>query len=88
MNRSLLTAVHFAQLHFARKFQMFDYGARTNFRVYGQRTPINIGDQFFRLAGLPVDLIAGTRDGVIPSDNVKVGGKERAKSESDRRGEY
>ena len=68
--RSLLTAIHFAQCHRSKRFQMYDYGPRINFQIYGQRTPIDVGAQYFRLK-VPVDLIAGTRDGVITRENIQ-----------------
>lgn len=38
---------------------------------YGMPRPPNIAKQYWRLAGLPIDLMAGTQDGIIPPVNVR-----------------
>lgn len=65
-------ALHFIQIIHTRRFQLFDYGsAQANMARYGTPRPPDVGSQYWRLAGLPVDLLAGTRDGIVPPFNVR-----------------
>eukprot|EP00955_Chlamydomonas_euryale_P017230 184134-Chlamydomonas_euryale.AAC.1 len=61
----------------AGRFQMYDYGgAAANAAAYGPEYatrdgPPDIAAQYGRLGGMPVDLVAGTHDGVIPAANIR-----------------
>ncbi|KAI3673264.1 hypothetical protein L6452_39381 [Arctium lappa] len=58
-------ALHLAQMKYARKFVMFDYGSRVaNMRVYGAPKPLDLGERY-NLIDIPVDLVAGMKDKVI-----------------------
>jgi hypothetical protein len=54
-----------------RKFALFDHGKKGNQRIYGQAEPIDIAANY-GLMDCPVDLVAGTADGIISSQNVMV----------------
>eukprot|EP00775_Hariotina_reticulata_P003459 gene3459-3730_t len=69
---SLHQALHFIQIIHSGRFQLFDYGSpAANIARYGSPKPPDIGSQYWRLAGLSVDLLAGSGDGVIPPANVR-----------------
>ncbi|GFS32406.1 alpha/beta-Hydrolases superfamily protein [Actinidia rufa] len=62
---SLLVALHLAQMKWARKFIMFDYGSEAaNMEVYGSPEPFDLGE-YYGLIDVPVDLVAGRKDKVI-----------------------
>lgn len=64
-------ALHFIQIIHSGRFQLFDYGsAATNTARYGTPRPPDIGAQYWRLAGVHIDLLAGKGDGVVPPSNV------------------
>lgn len=57
-----LQALHFIQIIRSGRFQLFDYGsAAANSARYGTPRPPDIGAQYWRLAGLHIDLLAGQR---------------------------
>lgn len=67
-----LQALHFIQIIYSGKFRLYDYGsAAKNVAHYGTPSPPDIGEQYWRLEGLPIDLMAGTNDGIIPPSNVR-----------------
>lgn len=66
------TLQHFVQLGTSGKFQAFDYGAEGNRQRYGQAQPLDIAAHYGALRNVSVDLIAGSRDGVIRSDHVQL----------------
>ena len=69
---SFLTAIHFVQLRLSGRFQTFDYGTAKNFKEYRQTRPIDVSEHYRLLREIPIDLIGGTRDGVISTQDVKV----------------
>lgn len=70
---SLHTGAHFAQWARDGAFRFFDYGSPAkNQAHYGRDTPPSVAENLWRLGpGLPVDLVAGTSDGLIPPGNVQ-----------------
>jgi len=74
---SVFQLMHMVQCTHAGRFQMYDYGgAAANAAAYGPEYatrdgPPDIAAQYGRLGGMPVDLVAGTHDGVIPAANIR-----------------
>ena len=67
---SLHTGAHFAQWAREPAFRLFDHGsAPANVAAYGEAVPPSVAD-LYRLFDLPVDLVAGTADGVVRSADV------------------
>lgn len=65
--------LHMVQITHAAKFQLFDYGSKAaNLAAYGVPQPPDVGAQYGRLGSMPVDLVAGLQDGVIPPENIKL----------------
>lgn len=63
--------VHLAQMRRADRFQMFDYGsAKANMAVYGSPHPLDIGGNY-GLIDIPVDVVGGCKDKLIPKANVR-----------------
>lgn len=55
-----------------RRCQLYDYGSvAANVAAYQQPTPPVISDLYHTLRGVPVHLVAGLHDGVIPPTNIK-----------------
>lgn len=52
-----------------KRFQLFDYGRSENLRRYGTEAPLNIGAHY-NLIDIPVDLVVGTKDGLIPAEMI------------------
>jgi hypothetical protein len=68
---SLHQGLHFVQLWRSGRFRLFDYGSRpANLARYGQPAPPDIAAEYWRL-DVPVDICAGSHDGVIPPANVR-----------------
>ncbi|KAK9278199.1 hypothetical protein L1049_027760 [Liquidambar formosana] len=68
---SFHVALHLAQMKHAGKFIMYDYGnASSNMEVYGSPEPLDLGENY-GLIDVPVDLVAGRRDKVIPPSMVR-----------------
>jgi pimeloyl-ACP methyl ester carboxylesterase len=68
---SLHQGVHFTQLHRSRRFLLYDYGSpAANAARYGHRAPPDVAAEYWRL-DIPVDICAGSHDGVIPPSNVR-----------------
>jgi len=68
---SLHQGLHFVQMILRRRFELFDYGSTAiNQQHYKRPTPPELGQEYWRL-DIPVDLLAGKQDGVIPPDNVR-----------------
>ncbi|XP_078153224.1 uncharacterized protein LOC144548438 [Carex rostrata] len=68
---SFHVALHLAQIKRSRKFRMYDYGsASTNLEAYGSPEPLDIGANY-HLINIPVDLVAGKRDRIVPPSMVK-----------------
>ena len=69
---SAKTALHFMQLADDRQFHLYDHGsAEANRAAYGapHSRPPDIAASY-HLIDVPVDLMAGRQDGVIPPENV------------------
>ncbi|CAI5527681.1 unnamed protein product, partial [Closterium sp. Naga37s-1] len=61
---------HLALTKRERRFIMFDYGSpAANLAVYGSPEPVDIG-AFYRLIDIPIDVVAGRRDRLIPREMV------------------
>ena len=61
------------QMAYAGRFQLFDYGSgKANRAAYGTTRPPDLAAQYPRLVGIPVDLVAGLKDGIIPPDNIRM----------------
>ncbi|XP_048329533.1 uncharacterized protein LOC107418873 isoform X2 [Ziziphus jujuba] len=68
---SFQVALHLAQMKRAGKFRMFDYGsASVNMEMYGSPEPLDLGE-YYGLIDIPVDLVAGHKDKVIPPSMVR-----------------
>nr|XP_043614863.1 uncharacterized protein LOC122586905 [Erigeron canadensis] len=68
---SFRVAHHLAQMKHARKFRMFDYGSPSaNMEIYGSPEPLDLGE-YYGLIDVPVDLVAGRKDKVIPPSMVR-----------------
>eukprot|EP00798_Chlamydomonas_sp_ICE-L_P032016 gene32016-16537_t len=67
--------LHVAQCSHAGRFQLFDYGSREENAAHydGLTSPPDIAEEYWRLrdCGIPVDLVAGRRDGIITPRNVQ-----------------
>eukprot|EP00882_Tetradesmus_deserticola_P027224 GHRQ01030106.1.p1 GENE.GHRQ01030106.1~~GHRQ01030106.1.p1 ORF type:complete len:154 (+),score=77.12 GHRQ01030106.1:321-782(+) len=64
--------MHFSQLYLTRRCQLFDHGsAAANVAAYQQATPPVLSECYHSLRGVPVHLVAGLHDGVIPPVNIK-----------------
>jgi hypothetical protein len=63
---ALHVAAHLGQLAARPEFRMFDRGRAENSRRYGQDRPPSVLADYGLLRGTPVDLAAGSRDGLIP----------------------
>ena len=64
-------ARHVSQLVRSGRFQLYDYGSPArNFRAYGRARPPDVGSSYWRV-NVPVDLVAGTNDGIIAPENVR-----------------
>ena len=62
---------HGVQVMWAKDFLSFDYGASENLRRYGTELPPLYRD-YFHLFDLPVHFMAGTRDVLIPPQNIHI----------------
>ncbi|KAG2482947.1 hypothetical protein HYH03_018172 [Edaphochlamys debaryana] len=68
---SLDQVLHLIQLAKRHTFQLYDYGSpAANTAHYGTPQPPHVDREYWRL-DLPVHLVAGRRDGVIPPANVR-----------------
>nr|DAD31714.1 TPA_asm: hypothetical protein HUJ06_010565 [Nelumbo nucifera] len=68
---SFHVALHLAQMKRAGKFIMYDYGnTAANMEVYGSVEPLDLG-KYYDLIDMPVNLVAGRKDKVIPSSMVR-----------------
>ncbi|KAJ1690618.1 hypothetical protein LUZ63_014773 [Rhynchospora breviuscula] len=68
---SFHVALHLAQIKRSKKFRMYDYGrASTNIEAYGSAEPLDIGANY-HLIDIPVDLVAGKRDRIVPPSMVR-----------------
>jgi pimeloyl-ACP methyl ester carboxylesterase len=64
-------AVHFCQMIRAKRFLLYDYGSKElNMRAYGTTSPLDIGANY-NVIDIPVDVVAGRNDRLIPSSMVK-----------------
>ncbi|XP_068641733.1 uncharacterized protein [Aristolochia californica] len=62
---------HFAQMKRSKKFIMYDYGSdEANIEAYGAPEPLDLG-QLYGLIDIPVDLVAGRKDKVIPPSMIR-----------------
>ncbi|KAL6007605.1 hypothetical protein ACLOJK_033104 [Asimina triloba] len=62
---------HFVQMKHSRKFMMYDFSsAAANMQAYGSAQPLDLG-QHYGLIDVPVFLVAGRKDRVIPSAMVR-----------------
>uniref|UniRef100_A0A383VBJ4 AB hydrolase-1 domain-containing protein n=1 Tax=Tetradesmus obliquus TaxID=3088 RepID=A0A383VBJ4_TETOB len=63
---------HFIQLYTSRRCQLYDHGsAAANVAAYQQPQPPVLSECFHALRGVPVHLVAGQHDGVIPPVNIR-----------------
>lgn len=68
---SFLVAQHLLQMVRAKRFVMFDFGsAQANMEAYGLREPLDVGAHY-GVIDIPVDVVAGVKDYVIPRSMVK-----------------
>jgi pimeloyl-ACP methyl ester carboxylesterase len=69
---SINVVVHFVQMVRTGKFQAFDYGSEEeNRKHYGQATPWNFFDYYGQIDPMiPISVLYGEDDKVIPSENV------------------
>lgn len=68
---SLHTANQFAQWAIRPEFRLYDYGSPAKNRVhYGSDAPPSIAQHYHVLKDIPVDVVAGTEDGLVPPENV------------------
>ncbi|CAN6445980.1 unnamed protein product [Victoria cruziana] len=68
---SYYVAVHLSQMKHSRKFIMYDFGnANANMKAYGTALPLDLGSHY-DLIDVPVDLVAGRKDKVIPASMVR-----------------
>ncbi len=69
---SLHTALHIIQWCRTGRFLLYDYGsAAENMRHYGTPTPTDIAADY-HLLDMPIDVMAGSDDGIIAADNVRM----------------
>lgn len=67
-----MQVMHFIQLYVTKRCQLYDYGSTaTNVAAYQQATPPSISDCYHALRSVPVHLVAGLHDGVIPPVNIQ-----------------
>ncbi|GAX74610.1 hypothetical protein CEUSTIGMA_g2058.t1 [Chlamydomonas eustigma] len=70
---SVYQVLHLIQMARSGRFQMFDYGnSSANWAAYGGPKPPDLAANYGSLVGLPVDLIAGLRDGIVPPENIRI----------------
>jgi pimeloyl-ACP methyl ester carboxylesterase len=68
---SFLVGLHLAQMMRKKRFTMFDFGStETNIAAYGTSEPPDIG-ALYSVIDIPVDVVAGRRDRLIPPSMVK-----------------
>lgn len=68
---SLNSCEHLIQLINTKEFKLYDYNnPEVNTAHYGTPTPTNIAEHYGELKGIAVDLVAGSQDGVISSNDV------------------
>ncbi|KAG0558014.1 hypothetical protein KC19_11G172800 [Ceratodon purpureus] len=68
---SVKVAVHFSQIARTQRFIMYDFGSEElNLEAYGTPYPLDIGANY-GVIDIPVDLVAGHKDKLIPSTMVK-----------------
>ncbi len=71
---SLHSANHFAQWARDGNFRFYDYGSALNNQEHygeGESKPPSVAENYWRLGDIPVDLAAGSSDGLIPAENVQ-----------------
>jgi pimeloyl-ACP methyl ester carboxylesterase len=63
---------HGHQLVKAKRFVLYDYGSEVeNLKHYGTTTPPRVLDELSQLSdSVPIDFVAGKKDGVVPPENV------------------
>ncbi len=63
--------LHLIQLVFSDCFRLYDYGSGAANRAhYGVSQPPDVSAEYWRL-DMPVHLVAGRRDGIIPPANIR-----------------
>lgn len=68
---SVHTGAHLIQLIRTGEFEMYDYGSKSvNMKKYGVPKPPNVAEHYGALQGISIDLVAGSRDGVINKADV------------------
>lgn len=68
---SFHTGDHFMQLMRTGRFRLYDYGSpEDNKAHYGTSKPPDIAQHYHLLQDLPIDLVAGRQDGIIPPEDV------------------
>lgn len=69
---ALHTAIHLIQIAKSGKFQLFDFGSeKRNLEYYGRKKPLDLSEEYGRI-DIPVDIVAGRNDGVIPPECVRM----------------
>lgn len=69
---SVHTTLHLIQFISSGRFQLYDYGSPVqNMRHYGLPAPLDLASEYWRI-DIPVDIVAGTNDGVIPPECVRL----------------
>ncbi|KAG0621286.1 hypothetical protein M758_3G008100 [Ceratodon purpureus] len=68
---SFIVGQHLAQMMRKKRFTMFDFGSvEANIAAYGTWEPLDIGENY-GVIDIPVDLVAGSKDKLIPPSMVK-----------------
>lgn len=68
---SYRVVVHLTQMRRSDRFQMFDFGSvAANMEAYGTPYPLDIGANY-GMINIPVDVVAGRKDKLIPRANVR-----------------
>lgn len=68
---SFMVGQHLAQMMLKKRFTMFDFGStKANIEAYGTSEPLDIGAHY-GVIDIPVDVVAGRRDKLIPRSMVK-----------------
>jgi hypothetical protein len=69
--RPHIQGLHFVQLWRSGRFRLYDYGSpAANAARYGHAAPPDVASEYWRL-DIPIDICAGSHDGVIPPANVR-----------------
>lgn len=68
---SLHSGDHLIQLINTQQFRLYDYGSpQANEAKYNASEPTNLANNYHYLRGISIDLVAGSKDGVVSRDDV------------------